>query len=201
MSLDEKELLRKIQEGGEAQEEAIKQMFSNAELLKKVIRTIGKMGGTKEDGEDAFQEGFKRFFKHVMNGNFRGESTPTSYFIGICKRWWLDQRKSSYQKRTVLTNDLEKMEKEFEGAPDLIMMEKERKSLIDEMLALLGERCKEVIQMGLYNVRGKEIKEKLNLSSEALVKKIRYRCLKQLRALIGEKPYLEALLKSLRYDG
>lgn len=178
-------------------DEAMKYFFTDPKLRNTVLKRIMSKGGTEHDAEDAFQEGFKVFHRHLLRGSFQGRSSLHTYFVGICIRCWLDGLKKSFYQRTTLTDDEPALDEEYRHTPEVELLSKERRSQLRELLGLLGGRCREVILLGFQNYSGEEIKDRLNLSGEEMVRKIRYRCMTKLREMMEEEPRLLSLLKSL----
>ncbi|MCO6490749.1 MAG: sigma-70 family RNA polymerase sigma factor [Phaeodactylibacter sp.] len=178
-------------------DEAMKYFFTDPKLKNTVLKKILSKGGAEHDAQDAFQEGFKVFHRHLLRGNFQGRSSLSTYFIGICIRCWLDGRKKSFYQRTTLTDDEPTLDEEYRHTPEVELLSKERKSRLKALLSLLGIRCREVILLGFQNYSGEEIKDRLNLTGEEMVRKIRYRCMTKLREKIEQEPHLLSMLKSL----
>lgn len=178
-------------------DEAMKYFFTDPKLKNTVLKKILSKGGTEHDAQDAFQEGFKVFHRHLVHGNYQGRSTLYTYFIGICIRCWLDGLKKSFYKRTTLTDDEPTLDEEYRQTPEAELITQERKSQLREVLGLLGERCRKAILLGYQGYSSEEIKEQLGIPDEEMVRKIRYRCMTKLREMMEKEPRLLSILKSL----
>ncbi|WP_421947498.1 RNA polymerase sigma factor [Phaeodactylibacter xiamenensis] len=195
----DEQLLKMIRGSEQERANALKAFFTDQQLRASVIRKIQQKGGSANDAQDAFQEGFKAFYRHLLNGKFEGRSSLRTFFVGICIRCWLDGLKKSFYQRTTLTDKEETLDDEYEHTPETRMMSRERKSQLQKVLALLGDRCKKVIMMGYEGYNSEEIKQKLEIEAEEAVRKIRYRCMTKLKEKLASQPTLNALLKSLSY--
>ena len=193
------QLITMIQDGGEKREEALKYFFTDIHLEKTVIQKIRSKGGAEQDAWDAYQEGFRIFYRHILSGSFGGRSNLKTYFVGICIRCWLDGLKKSFYKRTTLTDEEPILDEEYRHTPEVELISKERKLTLRKIIALLGERCKQVILLKNEGYGDDEIKETLELPSHKLVRKIRYRCMTKLKEMMANEPALLSLLKSLSY--
>lgn len=189
-----------IQNGSEEErDKALKYFFTDPKLEHTIIQKIIRKGGKSYDAEDAYQEGFKIFYRHLVEGTFQGRSSLKTFFIGICIRCWLDGLQKSFYKRTSLTDEQPLLDEEYHHTPEVDLFSKERKSMLREILSLLGERCKDVILMGAQGYSSQEIAASLNLSNDLSVRKIRYRCMNKLKETMQKKPQLMEILKSLNY--
>ncbi|MCB0554904.1 MAG: sigma-70 family RNA polymerase sigma factor [Phaeodactylibacter sp.] len=188
-----------MQGSPEERDEAMKYFFTDPKLKNTVLNKIRSKGGTEHDAQDAFQEGFKVFHRHLLRGNYQGRSTLYTYFVGICIRCWLDGLKKSFYKKTTLTDDEPTLDEAYRHTPEVELISKERKSQLREILGLLGDRCRKAILMGYQGYSSEEIKKQLDLSGEELVRKVRYRCMTKLRDMMDKEPRLLSLLKSLNY--
>jgi RNA polymerase sigma factor (sigma-70 family) len=193
----DEQLLDMIHGSEQARAQALKLFFKDQELRETVIRKIKLKGGDSNDAQDAFQEGFKAFYRHLINGQFQGKSSLRTFFVGICIRCWLDGLKKSFYQRTTLTDDELTLDEEYRHTPETSLMTKERKEQLLQVLGLLGERCKQVILLGYEGYSSAEIHQKLALKENELVRKIRYRCIQKLKEQLESHPSLNVVLKSM----
>ncbi len=193
------EIIGLMRGGKEDRNKAMKHFFTDLDLENEVVQKILTKGGQQADAKDAFQEGFKVFYRHLSQGNFQQRSNLKTYFIGICIRCWLDGLKKNFYKYTKLTADEPSLDAAYLHTPEVELMTKERKVQLQEVLKLLGERCKNVILLGFQGFSGNEIMKMLDLKDEGSVRKIRYRCMDRLRKKMQDHPNLWALLKTLSY--
>jgi RNA polymerase sigma factor (sigma-70 family) len=193
------QLLTMLQASQGERDQALEYLFTDPTLKGIVVRKIMSKGGQDYDAEDAFQQGFKVFYRFILEGKFQGKSTLRTFFIGICIRCWLDGLKQSFYQRTTMSDDLPTLDEEYQDSPEVELMDRERKSILLKVLELLDHRCREVILMGNQGFSGREIQDKLALEDVGMVRKIRYHCMSKLREKIAEQPHLLGLLKSLNY--
>jgi DNA-directed RNA polymerase specialized sigma24 family protein len=66
---------------------ALKAFFTDQQLRASVIRKIQQKGESANDAQDAFQEGFKAFYRHLLNGKFEGRSSLRTFKVGIYIRY------------------------------------------------------------------------------------------------------------------
>lgn len=199
ISYTDEQLLQMIRGSEQERANALKAFFTDQQLRASVIRKIQQKGGSANDAQDAFQEGFKAFYRHLLNGKFEGRSSLRTFFVGICIRCWLDGLKKSFYQRTTFTDKEETLDEEYQHTPETRMMGQERKNQLQKVLELLGDRCKKVILLGYEGYSSEEIKQTLEMGADEAVRKIRYRCMTKLKEKLASQPTLNALLKSLSY--
>mgnify|MGYP000630278777 CR=1 FL=1 len=122
----DEQLLKMIRGSEQERANALKAFFTDQQLKATVIRKIQQKGGSANDAQDAFQEGFKAFYRHLLNGKFEGRSSLRTFFVGICFRCWLDGLKKSFYQRTTLTDKEETLDDEYEHTPETRMMSREQ---------------------------------------------------------------------------
>jgi RNA polymerase sigma-70 factor (ECF subfamily) len=177
----------------------LRYFFSKAGLREIIVQKIVTMGGIKQDAENTFQKGFLLFNKALQKGNFKGEGSLKSYFIGICLKHWLSGLRKDYHKKTHFTNELPELDKEYQDSPEVSLLSEERKKVLRQALELLDENCRKIILWGNQSFRDQEIAKKLHFDSIDQVRKRRYRCMNKLREKLKDRPQLWQILKSFRY--
>lgn len=194
------QLLQMLKASEQERTLALKHLFTDLKLRETVIHLIMQKGGQEYDAQDAYQKGFKTFYLAILDNKFEQRSNLRTFIIGICIRCWLDGLKKSFYTRTTMSDDLPTLDQAYEETPEVVLMSKERKAILIQVLTLLDKRCKEVILMGNQGYSAREIQAKLNLNDESMVRKIRYSCMAKLRDKLAKKPGLLQMLKSLNYE-
>lgn len=193
------QIISMVRAGGAERYAALKFFFKDAELRQSIIRTIERKGGSAQDAEDAFHDGFKVFNRQLMAGQFRGESKLRTWLSNICVRCWLDGRKKSYAKQVDLTDQDYRLDGKNENTPESRLLNKEYREKLRAILGLLGEKCQGVFLMKYENYDEEEISTRFNLGGADKVRKVRNRCKKKLKDKLQQFPHLLRLLNDLRY--
>jgi RNA polymerase sigma factor (sigma-70 family) len=191
-SLDDKTLMAHIC-GAEAQRDAaLKMFFSDMKLRGIVINHVRQQGGNDADGEDVFQDAMIAFDQNIREGKFEGKSALRTYFIAIAKWKWHNRQR---QHRTV---ELESTHyDEVVPSVEVTVLSDERKSLIEEALTQIGERCKNILTLYKESYNNEEIAQTFGFSSPEMAKKESYRCRIRFRDYLQSKPHLFELFKSM----
>ena len=153
--------------------------------------------GSRQDAEDVFQEVVLNFIESVQKDKFRGESTVKTFLFSLNKFIWLNelkrkgralQRELNYEANTDRTED---------DVSELVV-DRESRQQVFELVEQLGENCKKILLMFYYENRSmREILQVLDYENEQVVRNKKYKCLKQLEKIINEKPGLRQTLKTL----
>ncbi|RMA58503.1 RNA polymerase sigma factor [Ulvibacter antarcticus] len=158
-----------------------------------VCSYIMKNSGSPEEAKDVYQEAMIAMYENVGQGKFKGDSAIGTYLYSIARFKWLNQIK----KNSVRSSHHEKLETpEFQESPMTVIIEKEHKNAVLEVLTELGDSCKRLLVDTMYNNASmKEIVLKGEFSSEQIARNKKYKCLQKLKELIQNKPGLLQKLK------
>lgn len=161
----------------------------------KIISMVLNNSGNLEEAEDIVQDGLIALYnKCQKNKGFEISCSLGTYLYSICRNLWLMQiRRKGIGAKVV--SALETVEVE-ESTMQSIFREEKYKALTD-MVSRLKEECIKILTK--YYVDGmsiREIKEKLGLVSEQVVKNKKLKCINTLRGWIGESGGLKSLLRS-----
>lgn len=154
-----------------------------------VLRHVRQEGGDEPAGEDVFQETLILFDRNIREGRFRGGSSLQTYFLGIAKQYWFNRRRNIRPQSLPLEYD-----RPDHHNPEHLTLQKERQSMIDDILQAMGAHCKKVLELYKLSLTNEEIARELGLSSPEMAKKYTYRCREKFRAFVlGRKDIVEHL--------
>jgi RNA polymerase sigma factor (sigma-70 family) len=157
--------------------------------------------GSLEDAGDVIQEVMLVFVQMITQGKFRGESTIKSLLYNICRNLWISElrrRKSAIARHEKYEMKSEKTELDISET----IARTENLKYIMKIFNQLGEQCKKVLQLFYYEeLTMKEVCEKLNYSSEQVLRNKKYKCLKSLIQKTQSSPEIyKNLQKALRHE-
>ena len=187
----EEQLLTAISGGGVSRETALRAIYKDAELKRMVIAFVRNRQGNTEDGQDMFHEGIIVLDRNVREGKFRGESPLKGYLYSICRFLWMNQLRK--RAKTSPVADTALFEKPDETTPEIALITEERKTILNQLLEQLGERCRSILELWKLSYSMEEIAEKLDFSSAAMARKAKYRCHLSLLELVQKNKGLEGL--------
>ncbi|MBR9922070.1 MAG: sigma-70 family RNA polymerase sigma factor [Bacteroidetes bacterium] len=180
------ELIRMIRSGGKQMELAMRYWNSHSGIREKLDSWIRKAGGTKADSADIFQDSICYLILNIRNGKFEGASNLQTYFMAIGKNLWLQQSRRSQHYQRIL-NSVQAEEATVIN-PEHILMRAEQINRLDQLLQLTGDACRKVLGMWSLNFSMREIARELGYKTEAVVRKKKHQCLKQLMKLTAQNP-------------
>ncbi len=169
---------------------------------KKVIRELYKLalpsitdfiranGGSRQDAEDAFQEGVIGLITAIKTGRFKEEYTIRNYLFGIARNQWFTEVK---KRNNNSINEYEAADYETEIHK---LIDSERTSTMHGLIESLGKKCAELLKLTIFEgKKNKEISQIMGFNNEKVVKATYYRCKQKLRDKISKKPQLVEILK------
>jgi RNA polymerase sigma factor (sigma-70 family) len=158
---------------------------------------IKQNSGTEEDAEDIFQEVVLVFIEVLKRDKFRGESSISTFLYSLTRNIWLNElKKRGRSKRR--DEIFEKGKDPADEDVSHLIVDREMKSRLLQLVDTLGETCKKILLAFYYeNMAMKEILKTLDYENEQVVRNKKYKCLKQLEQLLAGQPGLAKNLKSL----
>ena len=182
------QFLEAINGGGTTREAALRGIYSDNELKRKVIHFVRNRQGNTEDGQDMFHEGIIVLDRNIREAKFRGDAPLKGYLYSICRFLWMNQlRKQAHTTQgteTILANEPD------EYTPEITLITQERKDLLNGLLNRLGERCQRILELWKLSYSMDEIATLLGFSSADMARKAKYRCHLSLVELVKENPDL-----------
>jgi RNA polymerase sigma factor (sigma-70 family) len=158
---------------------------------------IKQNSGTNEDAEDIFQEVILVFIEVLKMDKFRGESSVSSFLYALTRNIWLNELKKrgkSKLREEVFEKGKDKMEMDVSH----LIVNRELKSQLMQLVDKLGETCKKIlIAFYFENKSMLEILQRLDYENEQVVRNKKYKCLKQLEQMMTTQPLLAKNLKSV----
>jgi RNA polymerase sigma factor (sigma-70 family) len=187
------ELLAAIGHGGGQREAALRDIYNDQELKRKVVQFVRNRQGNADDGQDMFHEGIIVLDRNIREGKFRGEAPLKGYLYSICRFLWMNQlRKNAHttaSAETVLANEPD------DFTPEITLLAEERKTLLNSLLSQLGERCQRILELWKLSYSMEEIAEKLDFSSPDMARKAKYRCHLSLMELVQQNADMQKTLQ------
>jgi RNA polymerase sigma factor (sigma-70 family) len=184
------ELLLAFKQGGLERDSALKRIYENEQLRQTVMKLVVSNGGNIQDAEDVFQDTLILFDRQIREGNFKGDSTWTTYFVGIAKWRWVSVKRK-FGRDTELK--IEHFTVQVESV-EARAIEDEKRELIDNILTKIGERCKTLLKLYKLSFSMEEIAQKMGLSSSEMAKKNAYECRKKFKDFVVENPSYSSIL-------
>ena len=145
-------------------------------------------GGSRQDGDDVFQETVVAFIDLVRSGKFRSEARVKTLLVGIARNVWLNElrKRKSLDRRGELFEENRGKDEE-DGMGHLYQRELQEQFLA--LLGRLGDSCRQILTLFYYeNKSVKEILAETDYENEQVVRNKKYKCMKTLSDLIKDNP-------------
>ena len=177
--------VRDIRSGGQAGDQAIACLYRRyrEDALAMVRSFIRFRAGIEDDAPDTVQDAFLVMIEKIRNGGYN-EGSLVHFWAGITKG--ILRNKLKRDARTDLTDDYQQFDDADDISPESLLIDDERRAILDSLLGKLGKRCKDVLLLWAGGYSMDEIAVKLELSSEAMARKTKYKCKNQLMTLISD---------------
>jgi RNA polymerase sigma factor (sigma-70 family) len=190
-SKDEANLLA-FRRGGKELEEAMIALYQNPALWQGVLAFVQRMGGTREDAEDIFQDGIRVLISQVRAGKDHIQGELAAYLMGICRHLWYKKRARQQKAQNLRTQSRE--EEIVLSDPEYLLVQEDQKQKLETLLERLPKGCRQVLiawQMG-YSMR--EIAAQTGYKSEGVVRKKKHQCMQKLLKILEKEPIWKNIL-------
>jgi len=155
-----------------------------------VLRFVLKYGGREADRDELMNEGFLVLINSVVANKFQFQAQLSTFYIGICRRIWMNWRK----KKTAHADRNNPLSEVGEAVPmvDSVEVEiekEERLRILNTCLGDLGERGKKLLLMSreIPPIAWPEIAELLEYSSHQTAKNAARRFMKRVSDCVQGK--------------
>lgn len=194
-SYSDQELISAFRAGGQEREKAWE--FAYKAWRDKIIGTIVSKNGTKAAAMDAMQAVVIPFEKRVIQEDFVLQHKLSTYFISCVIRQWIRGEKD--EKHSALALE-EHHIAGFTDSVEATIASRDLTRLLDETLALLGERCKAILQYFMNSYSMKEIAELMGFSGgEQVAKNEKKKCQNRFEDFLRANPQILAYIQQLRH--
>jgi len=152
-------------------------------VFPKVLKFVLQNKGQHADAEDIFQKALVQITVRYKREPFEIKSSFEAYLFTACKNLW--RRELNKLKNRVTNNDIIELKSE-EREMALTTLEQERWELFSEILEMLSENCKKVLQLFFNKKSHSEIAKVLGYSSDLVVRQRVFKCKTKLTQMIKE---------------
>ena len=189
-SLSDKKIITAVRGDALSREAALEHLFKDEYLRRAVTQHVVSQGGSYHDAQDIFQDTLVLFDRNIRQGRFEERSSIRTYFIGIAKWHWFNTR----QKKQPTVELMPSHYDEAVESPEAHFFNEEKKAILEQALAQLSERCRELLKYYRLDYSLKEMAEIFGFSSPEMAKKEAYRCRERLRTVFIKNPHLAKVL-------
>lgn len=190
------QILTALRRGGAARELAWEYMYKKWQVA--WLRKIKEAGGSAEEAHEALNSVCMHFENAVISPGFELRTATLSTYLTICiyNRWMKTKGKNPKP---------EEMEDnriwDFMESMDQKIARQECRTLLDELLSALGERCKQILTLFSERFSMEEIAVVMGFKGADTAKKEKYKCLRRMEDYLQTRPGLSAALNDCYKHG
>ena len=150
-----------------------------------ILQHIKQKRGTKLDAEDCFQEAVLVLVKKVQDGSFNAQFEVKNFLFILARNSWYNKLKKNAKMSSGELEDYH-LEDDNVGIEE-VMVDDARQEAIKKMLDLVGEKCKELLKLMIFeNKKVVEVMSIMNISSDEVVRTTHYRCKNKLKEIVSQ---------------
>ena len=161
------------------------------EYLPRIEAILGKMGASKDDAWEIFQESLIVILNKAQSPDFQLNSSFYTFLVSVCKFKWFNESKKKYKKNVTIDEKVT-LKDDYDIEESLYKME--RFKLYKSKLGELDPICQQLFELFFNKIPLKEIAIKIGLSTENAAKQKKYKCQKKLIANIKKDLLFKQLL-------
>ena len=195
-NLTDSQLATLLKGSDEEKNRGLKCMFLDKRLERSVFSKILGMGGSMEEAQNVYQDGFLLFNRHVRRGTFREESSPSTFFVSICINHWKDSKRRVWDKRVTSVDNPIPFDRADDGGKESSLEQTEIRQLARKALDLVSGDCEKILLMQSEGMRNREIADGLGIQESSVKNKI-FRCRERLREKLDAMPGFKNLIKNI----
>jgi RNA polymerase sigma factor (sigma-70 family) len=185
----EQEIIIAIKDGN--LQPALSKIYKNC--FNEIVSDICYSGGTKEDGEDIFQEALLILVKKIQSGEFKEQSKIKTYLKGIARNLWMAEKRARSRRKKREDN----YNHAFENEESINLWRKSQMEFA-QVLSLVGESCKNILLKFYFEENNADkIHLEFGFKNIQIFRNKKYLCIKKLRDMLMER---QGLIESLLSD-
>lgn len=193
--MSNEEIFKLIRDGERGRNVVAKHFYQQTSLqngIKKVMSSI-KAGG-EDDFWDIFDLTIMSFFKKTLKDDtFEIEKNMNSYLFMIARNLWIQELRKRNKLPDELPADYELDDNN--RSVQLLLEDEDLKKWLEQIMANIGEVCKQVLMLWAQGEKMKDIQEMVELPSVEAARKRKHDCWKKLLKYLDQNPGLKDLLR------
>ena len=153
------------------------------------LRKLKRKGIHLSNAQEAVQEACIVLDRKVRAGDFDKTKSLKDYFLGICEGRVYSNHRS--RKHVDSEKEVEKIPISTPETPESDFLKEEEKNIIRLMLQKMDEKCSNLLKLYMLSFSMKEIRAKMDLTSDATTRKAAFDCRQKLAQLFDKNPAMK----------
>lgn len=177
---------------------ALKHLLQSEKLRGFVRQQILGLGGAEADVREFLHQAILAFYNQVEDNKYNPAlSSISTYIVKIAAQKFYTQRRSEGRRTAMYDRSVDAGVTETVTDPEAEMNQQHRKTVLDQVLSNIGDKCKQLLQLYGFQYSMAEIAEKIGYKSADVAKMAVQDCRKKLQQLLIQRPDLLAELREL----
>lgn len=194
---DQADIIASIRSTPSARRTAILHLAEDKNLKNKIINYVSRYGGDTTDGLTIFDDMIVTFIKIVhTKRDFILNKPLHAYLMGIAKNLWYNELRRKNRHQSVDIENLASLKDENIDAIELLMNQ-DQSNILRRLLSEMKVNCKEVLMYWAGGYKMKEIAALLGYKSDAVVRKKKSECMKELLQYLAARPNIKKQLSKI----
>lgn len=153
----------------------------------KVIGYIKNNSGDETRARDIIQESIITIYDQAKTKGLQLTCPFDAYFFLVCKRKWLNSLKKKRPDGVTIQEEITSIDTEVQTQAEETTLYNNRAALFNEMLASMGDSCRDIIKLSFTIKSMEAVAQKLGVTY-AYVRKKKSLCIGKLTQLVQENP-------------
>jgi len=189
-------IITDIRAGKVSRERCIRTILNEPRYRRSIEKIVRERSGNVDDVTFVMNHTLVAFIKQVLqNKTLTIETNLYSYLNGIAKNIWLGELRKN-KKISDREIALEYEMHDINSEKFLLeILKEERRQILDSILDVIGQKCKQVLSLWSADYSMKEIASLTDYKSEGVVRKKKFHCMKALSQYLDNNPHLKEMLK------
>lgn len=137
--------------------------------------------------DDIVVTSLAKLYRAIVSETHHHETALFPYLIGMGKNIHANIVRSDVRRKNRHERHQQQRIQWEESTPDRILMDKEFSALIPEVMAQIGERCKQIIRWYRNRAKAQDIAENLGYASAEVVRYTVHRCKEKIKKILRDK--------------
>lgn len=196
---DDQDILEALRSQTPAQvNAALKHLLQSEKLRSFVRQQVFALGGNDTDAREALHQAILAFYNQVEDQKYDPTlSRISTYVVKIAAQKFYTQRRSEGRRAAMHDRSVDIGAMETMTDPETEMNQQHRKTVLNQVLSNIGDKCKQLLQLYGFQYSMAEIAEKIGYKSADVAKMAVQDCRKKMHQLLIQRPDLMAELRDL----
>ena len=170
---------------------AMRHLCLNEKLKGAVRQQLRGLGGDENDACEILNQALVAFLNHVEDEKYDPtRSAVSTYIVKIAAQMYFTRRRSEQRRMAMHDRSVDTGTTDIATNPEQEFDLQHQKEILDQLLAMTGEKCRKLLQLHGHSYSMAEIADKLQYKSPDSAKMAVHDCRKKLNTILSDRPEL-----------